>query len=187
MSNQRSTEQNFSEAFIRGEELGKDYHIYQPDGVADVEGLVGKLGGEILRLDSAVINTKMNNEFVTVFDEGDFRINIAQNTVSNFDRVQIAEGIGHYILHFIRPRALSNDGSTPRQAIFRSNSYVGITGQAKYTTMSKEIQYFAEGLLLPDDVTKVHFTGSSEQIGRALKLPKWIIDDRKYDLQSENR
>lgn len=75
------------------EKVGEHYRIYNPDGRADIEGLVGTLGGTVAVAQDA--------ESLHVRNQGDFTVFVPQTTSARRDRFTVAHELGHYFLHYV--------------------------------------------------------------------------------------
>lgn len=152
------------ELLAAGDDLGREYDIYDDNDVADVIGLVEELGGKI------VVNSGV--ELIRVYDEGEFVITTPSSHSSFLGRVNIAGALGHYKLHFLLPREVSN-GQAPRQVLF--NNLPGDSSQAR-----QEAYRFSEGLLLPDRIARSRINGGNvSRLSKELELPQWFVSARQ--------
>jgi len=108
------------------ERIGRHHHIYDTAGCADIDGLLGKLGGRVSYHDTS--------ESMHVRSAGDFVIFLPSFTSARRDRFTIAHELGHYFLHYLHPQA---EGFAP----FRRG------GQSLAETQAN---VFAASLLMPE-------------------------------------
>lgn len=80
----------------RASALGEKYGIYDAHGWADVNGLVGSLGGTVL----TTFDTPDKPESLQVRASDDFTIIVPWNTSHARDRFTVAHEIGHLVLHY---------------------------------------------------------------------------------------
>lgn len=78
------------------EQVGDHAGIYDPDGHADIDTLLRRLGG--------AVGYATDEESLHVRSRGDFTIFIPHFTSSRRDRFTIAHELGHYFLHYLHPK-----------------------------------------------------------------------------------
>lgn len=77
------------------EKVGTHHKIYDHNGRADIDDLLGKLGGRIGQDDS--------NESMRVDGQRDFEVYLPSFTSRRRDRFTIAHELAHYFLHYLHP------------------------------------------------------------------------------------
>lgn len=124
-----TTPANLSNAAIANfaERVGRHHEIYDESGRADLQDLLGKLGGSIGYADS--------DESLHVQEPGSFEILLPHFTSEARDRFTIAHELGHYFLHY-RLAGLQEAKSFGRGARNRAET---------------EANVFASALLMPKE------------------------------------
>lgn len=109
------------------ERVGRHHQIYDENGRADIDGLVARLGGDVVVQDGP--------ESMRVTAEGDFCIHLPTFTSERRDRFTKAHELGHYFLHYrypgrTEPESFSRGGRSPAET---------------------QANVFASSLLMPED------------------------------------
>ncbi|MGV0849466.1 ImmA/IrrE family metallo-endopeptidase [Mycolicibacterium phlei] len=78
------------------ERVGENARIYGPDGRANIDAFLRRLGG--------TVRHAIDEETLHVRERGDFTIFIPHFTSSRRDRFTIAHELGHYFLHYLYPK-----------------------------------------------------------------------------------
>lgn len=104
---------------------------------ADLEDLVGRLGGKIQYQDFWNLDSSESGSIV-VFKESNFEITLAAHTSKERDRFTIAHELGHYFLHFRLPQS--------------KGVAMGTLRAARYGGDAAEIEanWFAASFLMPE-------------------------------------
>lgn len=80
------------------ERIGYHHDIYSADGYANLDKLLGAVGGRTVKSRDIIVSHGLN-----VRRSGDFDINIAPSASRRRDRAAIAHELGHYFLHYLHP------------------------------------------------------------------------------------
>lgn len=78
------------------EQVGNNAGIYDPNGCADIDLLLKRIGGRV--------GYATDEESSHVRGRGDFTVFIPQLTSSRRDRFTIAHELGHYYLHYLHAK-----------------------------------------------------------------------------------
>jgi Zn-dependent peptidase ImmA (M78 family) len=109
------------------ERVGKHHNIYGPDGRADIDDFVARLGGDA--------QFATDNESLYVEKPGKFIIFLPHFTSARRDRFTKAHELGHYFLHYLYPKH-----DKPMQF-----------GRGARDRAETEANVFASALLMPAD------------------------------------
>lgn len=110
------------------ERVGEHHGIYSQQGKADLDKLLGVLGGRV-EVSPAVFAP----EALTVFDRGHFTVHLPPITSDRRDRFTIAHEIGHYFLHYLLPQETQSK----------------VFGRGSQNRAETEANVFAASLLMP--------------------------------------
>jgi len=144
-----------------GEDVAKSLG-YTPGN--DLEPIVKNLGGDIT-YQSLVDLEFSSSGSIEVLNDGEFHIFLAAHTSELRDRYTIGHELGHYVLHFLYPRANGDKIDQLRAARYGS-------GLVEY-----EANWFAAGFLMPADAFKTAWTEFHGDLAR-------VADRFKVSLQA---
>lgn len=142
--------------------VGQHHSIFDETTVADVKGLVNKLGGTI-----QVSSSFIAPEALIVREPKDFTIFLPPMTPERRDRFTIAHELGHYFLHYLEPRR------TDRVTF----------GRGARNKAETQANLFAASLLMPSELFTIRF---SEQQGDMLALARdFEVSPRAAEVRSQ--